>query len=1327
MKRICLMSAVAAAALNAFGIGATQEWVRRHVVAALSGVARTSSATNIAVTGALPATAFANGDTNSTYSCTITAGTGTHAALKVVESSIESIPAGTFYALDNNGDYVNCSNAVIQTIYAMPYVTTNVTINAFAATTNAVTMGSFWAVDSTNGVWRMGIDGDTILYNTGRRADYIVLRSTRLPERAAAVIIPPAVARMSIRDIFALIAPPARARVNSEVVYTVNAETTIAISTITFTRKNRFGKESTITFTPEGLHGVYKGPSGPFESKSAAEAAASDMSNWDFGDWTSIWNVEGFGEMSQADLRNSDAWKQLVAAVATEKTEKLVETPNMPAHPCPAPDDFWVFNATIWNDTENYTDEQARELAWQVNEKYSDGEGGYSTEALERWRGQHKCKCGVVGCSKYGESQHREGRVRIVNGVETFTDDVDGGDGCKCCIRCVQYGAQADIYETIDEYNDHRASGEGSGFCGCACGRYTTENEADWDKDYHNWPAHALSYPQLDYSCMCYCSREKAENGEFVRHAKYAGDSPWCEKICARCGMVEDKTQYIKHNWPAFDTRHVTLRAPTWEDHTPRAEAGEGVSALNDPTYYDRCGCACGAYDTANGGMLPKDYAKFHQFHNSTHSCRCTCGQLHRKNQLTAPDENGEGGTSADEWPCAAICAVCKQVEDTESTATISIDGAVFARLVMRDPTAVSDHTAHATECGCNCYNGTWGGTSSRRSWSIGINSEPNYDYDGENLPFHKRADGGCACRCGQICHTATGESFLLWRLMHFKWYEEGECNGLCSVCGRKQLLGDEAKITDHTPSAEHCGCKCGFYTAANSSDMYFHNLCRNPAIPCWCACGRMHPGYSQRHECQICCNCGMAADGSTPDNELLHKLKTGATDGNGNRICRCDCGYFSSLETIVPDISNTTFIAASKLPSADGPLHDFDSTDIARGVANCRCVCGKKHEFRVAPTAWKNQNPYAWCDGICQFCRERKANGDIATEDDHTPKPSSEHLCGCRCGYYGIDPENGYGLHEAKSSRLHIQSHSNGTGTNPAWCQCWGNGTGGAWHWHNPFASTSCSKICQNTRPTDSSLGHLAAGENGPHRIFIAATPADHEPTTYGCGCKCGMCTADNVSLWGERLALHHPAQNATDQCHCSCSLHKLVGTGYKGHTFIGTSCTCTCGEVHRSTLNECGYCLGGNGSVSCGYVHRGTTRLENVLANHDTGDATRCTCRCGMFEISHSLGEWTSTSNTTSYVCEECGNTITRREWERVCTRTNCDRHGTDWRVTEWRESGHGVHEEEAITSSGCVHCGRTDGLHDENCPYYNENTAGGGSATGGETSGTGGVEDI
>jgi hypothetical protein len=1199
MKKFAVMCAAAFAVAEVFAIGATQEWVKRQ----LAAFARPSGSTNHAITASVPVSWF-DDEQGGTASATIDAGIGAHHALKVVASTVPEVPVGTFYAVDGEGLYQNAKNGLLPTIYAAPYTTSRAATNALGvASVKSVRMGNFWAVDTSGKAWRMGIDGDTLLYCSDDRAKYVALRSTQLPERAAAYLLPSKTARLSVRAMLELAFPSLNAREHSETVYTVNAETTIAIGTITFTRTNKFGKTTVITFTPKDLQGVYKGPNGPFATKEEAQNALKDISNWDFGDWDTIWNAEGMGRMTREEFESSDVWRQFLSAFDTDKVETKVETPDMPAHPCPAPDDYWEFDTAVWEDM-TIPDNEVLSLVWKVNRKYRSGSSAYKAdpEKLEKWRGENLCKCGVVGCPNFGESQHRKGRVRKVDGALKTTDDIDGGDGCACCIRCVVHGS--DPFVTIDEMNDHRANGVDAGFCGCACDMYNAENESEWPRDFHNRPSRVGG---KDFACLCYCGKAKAANGEYVQHIKYRGDSPWCEKICSACEMVEDEEKYIPHNYPAFDTRHVTLRAPEWNDHTARKETTDPVGMPNDPTYYDRCGCACGAYDESKSSGLPAEFAAFHQ--QKMGSCRCHCGQTHTKNK--------RGDETVEPFPCPEICAVCFKVEDKESDAVFTFGGEQYKKLVLIDPTEEKHHAAHEVLCGCKCYNEV----TTRHEWSIGGTPKETVTADG-TMP---------------------------------DW---------------------------HVVNAAGCGCECGGVQLKTLSPKYHHGPNKTLGA-CWCDCGGYHIGYHQPTKCRVCANCGKTEGGDLPDDESLHTLKSGAENDQGLNICRCDCGYFSSdgVFTSPEGGSNTVWEATGRAPSASGKLHDFDRSDASKneiGSMPCLCWCGGKHEARMATTYQKNAYGDKICESICTYCKERTKDGKAATELDHDPIPASKKHCGCKCGYYGISDDHEAVGRAAQSAHLHIQSKGNAEGV--AYCQCFGEGTGGKHHWHYPNAADTCPKICKYRRSGKDPLGHLAT-ESGHESNITVATPADHEPKEYGCGCKCGLCGKGSAPLWKDDKTLHNHAQNATDQCHCDCEAKHLIGSGEGGHEWpplaAMNACTCTCGEKHRDDwVNACGYC-----SV-CGNIWRDGRRLDaSVKQNHlwtyggcycdggcTVGGAkilhpdghrymkNKCVCLCGettrehiLVEQKERVGQWTCWKCNAVFlnfrvttVCSRCETTV-------------------------------------------------------------------------------------
>ncbi len=451
--------------------------------------------------------------------------------------------------------------------------------------------------------------------------------------------------------------------------------------------------------------------------------------------------------------------------------------------------------------------------------------------------------------------------------------------------------------------------------------------------------------------------------------------------------------------------------------------------------------------------------------------------------------------------------------------------------------------------------------------------------------------------------------------------------------------------------------------------------------------------GYSGEYATFVsrCAVCGRAAVSAQPLSgfaDCLPDIGLHVPKGEGECGCRCGEGTDSDLDSAA--------------------FHAWDGAEV-RGVSNCLCVCGSRHVFREPTTYWKNQHPDEWCEGVCQSCRHRTKGGGEAAEADHAPKPRGRRSCGCRCGWFGVDQEHTDGGREARTQRLHVQSQAyslGGGATAPAFCQCFGTGEGGRWHWHYPFADSSCSAVCQHLHTGDSALGHLAAGEPSPTSGCLApATPYHHKGRTYGCGCACGRCGEGNRDDWKGNPALHRPAQDADDQCHCSCESKRLVGSGIGGHEFVGTSCTCTCGQAYRSSLNACGVCQGGDGSISCGMIHDGARRREDVAGNHDYAEGY-CVCRCGANERAHDFGDGTVAGEPATVYCQRCGAQFARYPLYRVCRRTQCgEREFADYRYDGTHLDGCSgdAYGESSPTPDTCAECGHLSPGHNPGCSGY------------------------
>lgn len=394
---------------------------------------------------------------------------------------------------------------------------------------------------------------------------------------------------------------------------------------------------------------------------------------------------------------------------------------------------------------------------------------------------------------------------------------------------------------------------------------------------------------------------------------------------------------------------------------------------------------------------------------------------------------------------------------------------------------------------------------------------------------------------------------------------------------------------------------------------------------------------------------------------------------------------------------------------TAETPLfHKWRGTD-ANGVTNCLCECEARHVFREPSTAWKNAHADEWCEGVCIYCLTRTKDGRTAAEADHTPAPRSRGECGCRCGRYGVTSEHSAKGLAAVSARLHIQSQ--GLLGLPA-CQCFGDGSGGKWHWHYP--RQGCSGICAYADPLKERdlYGHLASGSSdGPERGIVAARPSDHSGMAYGCGCACGWLGVSNASEWRDVAALHHPAQNADDKCHCSCDYRRLVGSGPEGHEYVSDACVCTCGKGMRRTLNACGRC------ASCGNIHRHGggvwSTVASAAAEHSFGDSA-CVCDCGEFTRDHVRvkGELLTTSNV---YCSKCGSEIARHRWQMKCERCGVAL-DAEYFCDKCTCGGEGAADEPVAK---CGWCGADIGAGAQHAADCRLNAGGGGdvNATGGD----------
>ena len=1258
---LAALAALAASAAPDDAAVANRKWVRRYVSSLVAPKGPSVGGTNAAWSAS-----FAVDATNTAH---VSVYVPTNAAVFVAWSNAPEIPAHAYYAkVPGMRMYACATNAALPTI---SYSVTNWTLrstNAAGAAVSASLSSTRWtATDAKGGRWFTGFrDGDTVLCSATNAEIYAVIRSTTVTDAAA-------------RTLRGRYATPAQSAASGGFAGFFAAYAADWVET------ERGG----------GTLGYHQGLAMDMRFTSALGGTYTVSDGRDH-------QYDPYGGVDHADLKGGESW--YLSAEAFSDPENWGY--SFPLEITYMDQDGFVYKSVVYSKKSFTESPEWQEFISSVELPEPPQE---ESPTVSEDPGEHKCKVfdaqgNHIGCvcdnpyCKYCPSCRAEYEVTWSDGSKTrktlsfvgalhnlaqvscgadgsVAKSAAGEGGCTVCWAADNAAAGTAFCGNSagtkgwmdDDFFSHSANDPaqtGRESCGCMCARYSNDSDA-MPSAMHVQPGsgedgHGEHCGQDSY-CWCFCRREHS--------GAIAGDGAQgsCPGHCLVCG--------------AFRTVDGVAINGLHPDPLPyRVTDGEEEIDLKDHTPSEAgCGCICGAVSPGNGATrdLLWDADRFHLVETDSDgkpkSCTCMCGMAHE--------------TVNDTGHCPKICLKCGRVGERQ------VEGGKTVALTR--PATWEDHEPDGDACGCQCrrHGDGWIGADGGECGYSGKEDGPS-DAPG----WHpRRAEGACCCVCGEYSdHRSHGGN-------HADLFVSGACDGICAGvnsggqrCGR--LRGDDraAEDKDHTPSSTACGCRCG--KVPETTSLRAFHAARHGDVPCRCACLRTHPGYSQTSRCRVCAVCGTPQDGGAGAflDESWHVLKPNATDSAGNRICRCWCGVFSSETEAAPDVSNMTFFATATLPSPSGPLHDFDNSEV-RGVPNCLCACKAKHTFRIPPTAWKNAHPGEWCDGVCQSCRRRVKSGRTATEADHTPKARSARKCGCRCGWFGVDQEHSDGGREAKTVRMHPQCKVNNVSgaSSPAYCQCFGTGGGGAYHYHTPNADASCASVCMYRRTADGTLGHLAAGEPSPKSGgFIPATAADHVGKSYGCGCKCGLCDSSNRPQWISELSLHHPAQNATDKCHCSCDSRRLVGSGIGGHEFVGSSCTCTCGETHRSNLNACGVCQGGNGSTTCGRVHKGMERLASEVATHSYASDS-CNCRCGQFQRDHDWGPlWRGDSSDVTF-CGSCGAAFTRYQMHRTCNRWQCG-------ATE----GTGIYEYDGEHRDGCPH--KEDGDYtpdDVNMPVVDE----------------------
>jgi hypothetical protein len=700
-------------------------------------------------------------------------------------------------------------------------------------------------------------------------------------------------------------------------------------------------------------------------------------------------------------------------------------------------------------------------------------------------------------------------------------------------------------------------------------------------------------------------------------------------KVCARYSSHKEGSE--SHSYPGGQYNEST--------HSCKCGKGEpeehGVLVVGERT----------ATDTGwtEERMCPKGcgYSKLlthtHEFENcepcKTEDCGepCKCGGEHKFGEATAD--------SCAKCECEASegCNAAPPADD------ISLHAGWHPCAKDSEPDN-DDGTANGAHCRCQCLTfGHDAGTD--HNYVLGGGLSPYEEIPGDHEKHYKRL-GQCT-RCKQYKKQYEKHSYPE-EPNDYDWVADDNCRAeyICKSdgCGHTKYVKGSHKLESSPSVYENISAEvCRRKTKCLNCEGYFkddtHGHERDAANGCRCKNGC---GFSFDHEwvadaCgnESCKHCKGVKNGVVATHEVgLHD------DGKGNHVCACGvesnphgpwsdwvvsgangaeviytrkclvCHFPDSKKIGIdnskcdearnfhlPKDSECGCVCGKNDSSSDKKYHKWEGS--SGGVDYCMCKCGMVHEFRAAADYGLAGE---WCEKVCASCRNKLKDGSPAQEEDHRIRDASEKQCGCKCRKYGSGGSDGI---VAQSDEL----HRHGDGITVASCQCYGTGEGGKFHWHNPKSRSTCPEVCIYQRPGTDKLGHLAAPDPYGTDGIRAAKSSDHVPLGNGCGCKCGLCDEETASLWQSDTRLHNHLDDAEDKCHCSCERKELVGSGEGGHEWLNNSCTCTCGQKHKSeSLNACGFC------EDCGRIWDGLMFKDaTIIANHSfSGNGCYCDGGC-------------------------------------------------------------------------------------------------------------------
>ena len=947
---------------------------------------------------------------------------------------------------------------------------------------------------------------------------------------------------------------------------------------------------------------------------------------------------------------------------------------------------------------------------------------------------------------------------------------VDGGhvrgDGCKCANGC---GRQLDHEWTTDACGNRKCSHCGtkdesqaeshSGWTSisssehkCACGEKTEAHgtlvidgtktptynaggkETGWTQDmvcpkgcgYSKTITHVHHFTNCG-TCDAGDECDTACTGCSGNHVWGDATATECAKcectMCDDCDAHPDDTDITKHSgW-----------MPCSQDIEDDNDDGRAAGA--------HCQCQCLTFghnaETAHDYQLAPGLAEYEPYNDEYHYHRigkCSrCDQWKKRFQAHSygqtPDEYTYVSPSVcrRKYKCSATGCGHTNNDDTHGhevgsavDAYVNVSASICRRLKKcgKCQSYVPDDTnGHVRDSanGCKCQNGcgyqfdhdyvtdACGNSACSYCGAYQYSQESHSGWDSK-----AGAADGHKCACGKtvIAHSF-GTPTVISRVGWLVTYRE-----TCSVCSYYHEWEEDVNPckSGHVLNAQSttCECLCGYYSPTGhvSQVESMHNFADTEDADgvkiCTCKCGRFH---AQRafstyrvnlgQACgNICAYCkektGTGLDIGKADDELHTPCEV--SDGH----CGCKCGKLTADGTNIEKfhIQKPGTCICLGSDGNGGAWHFRHPKD------GCPKVC-----------AYTPSKLYSGAEHCVASSAKEKVTPAQATPTDHSKVESGR--CGCKCGTYG------------HANYASWTQYANLHNSKPYYCGCYcGHATESQINpYHKKPNDYACECQCQQ------------------HKVL------SHVWTDSNCMCNCqyhekqhrkqnnGLCTGVCHGPCNEYLSASSKEKHTPKEDGCGCECGQFSGhdyTGDKWHNGTGSpSCHCACGDKHHFRASACTKVC-----AVCGYDAEGV-RNDSSIHSFPSGQcecncgafvdhkfaADKCECYCGDISRGHIYRQKTKTQ-TDSWSCSECGNTIKEYHIVWKCSRCGYEYDGTD------SEEGHdpscGNHDDPGEPQA---YCEKHDLYYSgDECPKCKEEEDGDDSGGGGnETGGNGGLTDI